>query len=81
VDVPGNEGATLFWHNGPIAAKFGVSCGLTVIFIVVADAHCPTVGVNVYVTEPLLAVLIVAGLQVPPMPFVDVPGKPGAALF
>jgi hypothetical protein len=47
VDVPGNEGATLFWHNGPIAVKFGVSCGLTVIFIVVADAHCPTVGVNV----------------------------------
>ena len=44
-------------------------------------AHCPTVGVNVYVIVPTAAVLIVAGVHVPVIPFVEVKGKTGAALF
>jgi hypothetical protein len=80
-DVPGKIGAVLFWQSGPIAAKFGVSWELTVIFIVAVEAHCPIVGVNVYVDIPLDVVLIVDGDQVPEMLFADVPGKIGAVLF
>ena len=81
VEVPGKAGATEFWHKGPIAANAGVSCGSTVIFNVLEVAHCPPFGVNVYVVVPLAAVLIVVGLQVPPIAFVEVPGKAGATEF
>ena len=36
---------------------------------------------KVYVLVPTVAVLIVAGLQVPAIPFVDVAGRVGAVLF
>ncbi len=39
LDVNGNDGAVLFWHNGPIAVKVGVSCAVIVISIVNATAH------------------------------------------
>jgi hypothetical protein len=44
-------------------------------------AHWFTPGVNVKTGEPAMAVLIVAGLQVPVMPFVDVKGNDGATSF
>ena len=45
---------------------------MTVIVRVVVVAHCPAVGVNVYV---VIAWLFKAGLQVPAMLFSDVVGK------
>ena len=47
----------------------GVTCGFTVIVKVVVVAHCPVVGVNVYV---VVAWLFKAGLQVPVMLFSEV---------
>ena len=53
----------------------GVVLALTTTFIVVVVAHCPAVGVKVYVVVPALAVLIADGLHVPVMLFVDVVDK------
>jgi hypothetical protein len=44
-------------------------------------AHWPADGVNVYVVVPAVAVLIVAGLHVPVIPFVEVVGSVGAVEF
>jgi hypothetical protein len=54
---------------------------VTVIDIVVGVPHCPAAGVNVYVFVPTVAVLMVAGLQVPVIPFDDVVGNAGAEEF
>jgi hypothetical protein len=81
LDVVGNVGAVLFWQSGPIAVNVGVTCGLMVTLKVVAVAHCPADGVNVYVVVPAVAVLIVAGFHVPLMPLLDVVGNVGAAAF
>lgn len=53
--------------------KLGITVGFTVTVKVNAFAHCPAVGVNTYVPECWLS--IVAGLQVPLIPLVDVAGK------
>ena len=50
------------------------------ISIVVTVAQ-ESVGVNVYVVVPVVAVLIVAGFHVPLIPLVDVDGNTGAAEF
>ena len=50
----------------------GVTVGVTVIVIVEVVAHCPAAGVNVYV---VVAILLIAGDQVPVTPLVDVVGK------
>jgi hypothetical protein len=76
VDVVGNIGAVVPLHIGAIAAKVGVTMGLTVTDKVVALAQSPTVGVKVYV--PLAVLLTVEGLQVPIIPLLDVVGKTGA---
>jgi len=47
IDVNGNVGATEPEQIGAIAAKAGVILGVTVISIVVVDAHWPPSGVNV----------------------------------
>ena len=47
LDVVGNAGAVLFWHNGPICVNVGVICGLTVTLNEAVVAHCPAFGVNV----------------------------------
>ena len=39
LDVVGNAGAALFWHNGPIAVNVGIICGLTVMLSVAVVAH------------------------------------------
>ena len=45
-EVPGSAGATEFWHNGPIGAKVGVTCAVTVIEIEAVVAHA-SVDVNI----------------------------------
>ena len=78
VEVAGRAGGTEFWHSGPICVNTGVTSGSVTIAIVAVVAHWPADGVKVYVTVPGVAVLIVAGLQVPVMPFVEVPGRASA---
>jgi len=56
----------------------GVIFGLTVTVNVVVVAHCPAVGVKVYVPEFKLSTA--EGLHVPEILFVDVVGKVGTAL-
>ena len=80
-EVAGNAGGVEFWHKGPITLKVGPICDVTTTFIVADVPHCPVAGVNVWVVVPTAEVLIVAGLQVPATPFVDVPGSVGATLF
>jgi hypothetical protein len=58
-------------------ANDGTITGLMVTVKVVDVAHCPGLGVKVYIPEFWLS--IVAGLHVPLMPLVDVPGKTGTA--
>ena len=48
----------------------------TVTTSVVVVAHCPALGVNVYVVVAVL--FTVAGLHVPTMPLVEVVGSTGA---
>ena len=55
-----------------IPAVGAVGTGFTVMVNVVVVAHCPAVGVNVYV---IVAVLLSAGVQVPVMPSLDVRGN------
>jgi hypothetical protein len=50
----------------------GIIVGLTVIVKVVVVAHCPAVGVKVYVVVDWLSK---AGLHVPEIPFKDEMGK------
>src|SRR6478735_471091 len=57
---------------GATAVNVGVTFGLTVIVIVAVVAHCPAVGVKVYV---VVAVLSSAGAQLPVMPLFEVVGK------
>ena len=59
-------------HIGATAVKVGVMFGLTVMVNVAVLAHCPAVGVKVYV---VVAVLFKAGAQVPLIPLLDVVGK------
>ena len=51
------------------------------MFIDTGTAQVDPVGVNVYVLLPATAVLIVAGLHVPVIPLLEVPGNAGAVLF
>ena len=54
-----------------------VGLGLIVEVTVVVLAHCPTVGVKVYVA--LVVLFTIDGFQVPVIPLVEVVGKSGAA--
>ena len=74
VEVVGNAGIVAPVQYGPTAAKVGVRFGVIVIVKVVVVTQTPDVGVNVYV---VVAVLFIAGDQVPLMPFVEVVGKAG----
>ena len=48
-----------------------------VMVSVVVVAHCPSSGVNVY---SVVAVLLIAGAQVPVMPLVEVVGRAGISV-
>lgn len=80
-DVTGKVGGVAFWHKGPICVNVGAAWPVTTIAIVAVAPHCPAVGVKVYVVVPTVAVLIVAGFQVPVTPLEDVAGSAGAVLF
>lgn len=80
-DVVGNAGGVEFWHNGPIRLKVGPTCDVTTTVMVAEVPHCPAAGVKVCVVDPTTAMFIVAGLQVPVTPFVDVAGRVGATPF
>jgi hypothetical protein len=45
-EVPGSGGALLFWHSGPIGAKVGVTCAVTVTEMEAVVAHA-SVDVNI----------------------------------
>ena len=79
-EVPGKVPGVAPIQYGPNCAKVGVMLAFTVTDIVAVFAHWPVVGVNVYVVVPAEAVLMVAGLHVPVIPLVEVPGNvPGTA--
>lgn len=80
-DAVGKAGAVEFLHRGPNWVNVGVTLVVTTTSIFVEVPHCPAAGVNVYVAVPGVAVLIVAGLHVPVMPFEDVVGNAGAVVF
>ena len=73
VEELGKTGAVALAQIAGIALKVGMIFGLTTtVILVVLVAHCPVVGVNVYV---VVAVLFIAGDQVPVTPFDEVVGK------
>jgi hypothetical protein len=39
LEVPDSDGATLFWHKGPICVNVGVICGLIVMLSIAEVAH------------------------------------------
>ena len=71
-DVVGNAAKVAPEQIGATAVKVGVTCGLTVIVKVVVVAHCPVLGVKVYV---VVVVLFSAGAQAPVIPLFDVVGN------
>ena len=78
LDVVGNNGAVAPAQMLVAKLNVGVVLGVTVTLIVTGKPHCPAAGVNVYV--PLVVLLIVAGLQVPVRPFVELVGNRGAVV-
>ena len=50
----------------------GVTLAFTVTVMVVVNAHCPAVGVKVYV---VVAAVLIAGLQEPMIPLFEVAGS------
>lgn len=73
-DVVGKAGIVAPAQYGPTGLNVGVTGELTVIANVAVAAHCPADGVNMYV---VVAVLLIAGDQVPDTPFKDVVGNAG----
>jgi hypothetical protein len=72
VDVAGNATNAAPEQIGATVANVGTIFGLTVMVDVIVVAHCPAVGVNVYV---VVAVLSKAGAQVPVMPLLEIVGR------
>lgn len=79
VDVPGSAGTVPPVQIVKVVpkSKTGMMLGVMVTVNVVAVAHSPAAGVNVYV--PLAWLSTAAGLHVPLMPLVDAAGKDGTA--
>src|SRR6266536_2816719 len=71
-DIVGKAVSVAPEQIGATAVNVGVMFGLTVIVNVVVVAHCPAVGVNVYV---VVAVLSKVGVHVPVMPLLEVVGS------
>jgi hypothetical protein len=72
VETVGKGAMAVPEQNGPTGAKAGVMLLSMVMVRVVATAHCPASGVNVYI---VVTVLSIAGAQVPVIPFVEVVGN------
>jgi hypothetical protein len=77
----GRTGTGELRHNGSICVNAGSISGVTPISIVVKSEHCPPSGVKVYVKIPAVAVLIVAGFQLPLIEFSEMPSSKGATEF
>ena len=75
-EVVPSVGAVAPSQKGAMAAKLGVTFGVTVTFRVCVVAHCPAAGVNTY--EPEVVLLMVAGNQVPVIPLGEVVPRVGA---
>ena len=71
VEVSGSESVPPT-HIGAMGLNVGAAGGPTLTVMVADVAHCPDVGVKVYV---VVVVLSTAGDQLPVTPFVDVPGS------
>jgi len=78
VEVAGSTGAGAPLQIIGSAAKDGVVFGVTFCIIVVESAHCPAVGVKVYM--PVAVLLTVAGDHVPVIPSCEVVGNTGGVL-
>ena len=76
IDVVGKTGGVAPLQTDVNGEKLGTIGVLTVKDKVVVAAHCPMVGVNVYIVVPVVDVLT-AGLQVPVKPLSEVVGKTG----
>jgi hypothetical protein len=74
VDVVGRAGIVAPEQYGPTVLKVGTVFEFMNMVIVAVVAHCPAVGVKVYV---VVVVLSIAGLHVPVIPFVEVVGSAG----
>jgi hypothetical protein len=72
LEVVGNSASVAPEHIGATAVKVGVTFGVTVIVKVAVVAHCPAVGVKVYV---VVVVLSKAGAHVPVIPLLEVVGS------
>ena len=72
LEVVGSDVSVAPEQIGATAVNVGVTVGLTVIVKVVVVAHCPAVGVNVYV---VVAVLLSAGAQDPVIPLLELAGN------
>lgn len=79
-EVLGRAGAVPPAQSDKLDPKLnvGVTFGFTVTFSEAGMAHCPAVGVNVYIPELLLSTA--AGLHVPVIPLDDVVGNVGTVL-
>ena len=80
-DVVGKGASTESLHTGPTVVNKGVTDVFTNTSIEYGVAHCPAVGVNVYVVVPSVAVLITIGDQVPFTPLLDVVGSAAGVAF
>ena len=72
VEVVGNALKTSPEQIGDTDAKLGITFGFTVMVKVLVIAHCPAVGVKIYV---VVAVLFKAGDHVPVIPLREVVGN------
>ncbi|MNS59648.1 hypothetical protein D3C72_926100 [compost metagenome] len=72
VDCVGNADKAAPAQMAGTCVKVGSTTGLTVMVIVVLPAHWFALGVNVYV---VVAVLLIAGDQLPVIPLFDCVGK------
>ena len=77
-ELLGKTGAVAFWHTFATGENVGV-IGVSIVMVSVVS-HCPAVGVNVYVADPMVAVLI-AGDHVPVNEFNEVVDKTGGVEF
>jgi hypothetical protein len=77
-EVVGKVGGVVPLQKAGIVLKVGVTVGVTVTLSVAVEAHCPLLGVKVYV--PLEVLSITAGDHVPEIPFKEVVGKVGAVV-
>lgn len=71
LEVVGKGLRVLPLQIGATCVNVGLTIGLTTMVMVVVVAHCPGLGVKVYV---VVALLFATGLQVPCIPFSEVVG-------